>query len=88
MIGQKGKYDGLEFHFFIEKINTFPWGKSLILMIKFFAINLFTPFLSILFKEKTFNQSLLNFKYPDYLTYCCEYLLIQRYKFQYVDKDK
>jgi len=82
------KNKGLEFHFFNEKIFSFPLGKSFIFLLNFAFLNLFTPFLTLIFKEKPFNQSIIKFKYPEYLMICCEYLLIERYKCQEESKKK
>jgi len=80
IIHQEEKQDGLEFHFFIEAIHSFFSIQSLYTLLNIIVLSLFTPILSSLFKDNSFNHLLLKFKYPEYLLQCCEYLLIERYK--------
>ncbi len=75
------EYDNIQFYFFIERINNFKiFQTGGLFLVYFVLLNLFFPFLTIIFKEKNYIPSLRKFEHPQYLISVCEYLLIERYK--------
>jgi len=72
---------GIEFHLFIEKINTLYNGSAVLIFIsQFIFYSIFIPFLSMRFKQRNYLNSLKIFDHPQLLLEVCDYLLIQRFK--------
>jgi len=72
---------GMEFHLFIEKMNTLYSGSGFLIFLgQIILFTIFIPFLSMRWKPRTFLNNLDIFDHHEFLLGICDYLLIQRYK--------